>query len=500
MPRSSLAAAILGAVVFPLAQARPLRAQDTLAGTAAQAKTAEPTLADLARLVTEQRRLIEDQRREIEKMRAALEETRTLAVSDHNRLQAMDQQPPAPTVTAAVEERLAQLEESVQHIPEIPAEVVSAGDFPGSFRIPGTDAALRIRGLVRMTAVNTFGPLGTEDRFVTSSIPVAGTPEAGKQARTVYTANPSRFSFDLRTPTGVGAMRAFIETDFAGSGRTLRLRHAYGQWGPFIAGQTWSTFADPEAEPDGIDFEGLNAISLFRQTQVRFTHKFKDHVDLALALENPAPDITGASGISQVPDLIARLRLTPAKDHGILGLGLHRTGSHAHFALLFRQLRGEPTAQPNTTLSAFGFGGNLSGRLPAPFGTDRTQVTYAVYAGRGIGRYITDLGTLGGQDAVYDPATNTLQALPVFAAYVGLERSWNRALRSTLTYGLVRVDNLELQPPDALSSTNRGSLNLSWSPISRLDLVVEYLLGNRVNNDGASGFSNQLQIGGNFRF
>ena len=64
----------------------------------------------------------------------------------------------------------------------------------------------------------------------------------------------------------------------------------------------------------------------------------------------------------------------------------------------------------------------------------------------------------------------------------------------------MRVDNLALQPPDALSSTNRGSLNLSWSPVSRLDLVVEYLLGNRVNNDGASGFSNQLQIGSNFRF
>ena len=215
---------------------------------------------------------------------------------------------------------------------------------------------LRMQGLVRMTAVNTFGPLGTEDRFVTSSIPVAGTPEAGKQARTVYTANLSRFSFDMRTPTGVGAMRAFIEGDFAGSGRTLRLRHAYGQWGSFIAGQTWSTFADPEAEPDGIDFEGLNAISLFRQTQVRFTHKFEDGLGLALALENPSPDITGASGISQVPDLIARLRWTPKKKGGPLGLRFYGSGAHLHAAMLFRQLRGEPTSQPNTTLSTFGFG------------------------------------------------------------------------------------------------------------------------------------------------
>ena len=70
-----------------------------------------------------------------------------------------------------------------QRIPEIPPDVVSAGEFPGSFRVPGTDAALRFSGLVRATAVNTFGPLGTEDRFVTSSIPVAGTPESGKQAR-----------------------------------------------------------------------------------------------------------------------------------------------------------------------------------------------------------------------------------------------------------------------------------------------------------------------------
>ncbi len=40
-----------------------------------------------------------------------------------------------------------------------------------------------------------------------------------------------------------------------------------------MIGQTWSTFADPEAEPDGIDFEGLNAIA-FRQPQMRYTHRF----------------------------------------------------------------------------------------------------------------------------------------------------------------------------------------------------------------------------------
>ena len=66
-------------------------------------------------------------------------------------------------------------------------------------------------------------------------------------------------------------MRLFIESDFAGAGRAMRLRHAFLQTNRFVIGQTWSTFSDPEADPIGIDFEGLNAISLFRQPQFRWT-------------------------------------------------------------------------------------------------------------------------------------------------------------------------------------------------------------------------------------
>jgi hypothetical protein len=493
MVRSLPAATILAAAL--LSPAHPLAAgpQD------ARPESTPPdlTLADLARVVQQQGRLLEEQGKEIQALRAQLETTRALGASNPDHVQPIEQKPPA--TGPAAEARIAQAEPSDQKVPVVPSDMVSTGEFPGSFRVPGTDAALRISGLVRMTDVNTFGPLGTEDRFVTSSIPVSGTPEAGKEPRTTFTANPSRFSFDLRTPTGIGAMRAFIEGDFGGSSRTLRLRHAYGQWGPWVIGQTWSTFSDPEAEPDGIDFEGLNAISLFRQPQIRFTHRFQDRLRLALALENPSPDITGTSGVSQAPDVIVRIRWAPGQFMAPLGF-LHRQGSHLQAALLFRQIRGQSPADPNVTLSTVGFGGHVSGRLSVPGRSDRSQVMFALYAGQGIGRYITDLGTLGGQDAVYDPATQALDTLPVFAAYAGVERRWSSTLRSTVTYGYVRVDNLAIQPLDALRSTNRGSLNLSWSPISRVDLVAEYLLGNRTNKDGNHGFSNQLQLGGNFRF
>jgi hypothetical protein len=404
-------------------------------------------------------------------------------------------------VSAAVEERLAKIEESVHQIPDVPTDVVSAGDFPGSIRIPGTDVGLRVGGLVRTTGVATLGPLGTEDRFVTSSIPVEGSQEAGKQSRFVLTAIPSRFNLDLRTPTGVGAMRAFIEGDFAGQSRVFRLRHAYGQWKGFVIGQTWSTFADPEAEPDGIDFEGLNAIALFRQPLMRYTHHFGERFSLATAIENPAPDITNAKGVSQVPDLVVRARWRPQEGaKGLLGMNVFRQDAHVNVALLFRQIRGEPLDQPNTTISTTGFGVGVSGRLTAPWQADKGQVTFSAYAGSGIGRYITDLGTLGGQDAYYDPGTNTIDALPVFAWYLGYERRWDAKLRSTFTYGSVLVNNIAAQPGSAFHMTHRWSLNLTWSPIPRVDLVSEFLFGNRIDKDGEKGASSQLQLGTNFRF
>jgi hypothetical protein len=49
---------------------------------------------------------------------------------------------------------------------------------------------------------------------------------------------------------------------------------------------------------------------------------------------------------------------------------------------------------------------------------------FAANTGWGIGRYITDLGTLGGQDAVFNPSSDSLQALPAYSAYVGYERLW----------------------------------------------------------------------------
>ena len=46
----------------------------------------------------------------------------------------------------------------------------------------------------------------------------------------------------------------------------------------------------------------------------------------------------------------------------------------------------------------------------------------------------------------------------------------------------------------------RGTINLSWSPIPRIDLVSEFLWGRRINKDGQRGKARQIQLGTTFRF
>ena len=490
MPHHRVVAVMLTVLAFTV----QARAQQPAASTGPQTPT---DAAGLSRLILEQRQILDAQTRLIEELTKRLDETSKTVAESQRRIAELEQN--ASASAPQVQERLKEIEQSIRVLPELAAkELKETTEFPGSFKIPGSEASIRFGGQVRTLLVRNIGALGTEDRFVTSSIPIEGTPEAGKPSRTTLTANPSRLETDFRTPTAVGPLRAFLSGDFAGSNRSYRLRHAFGQWRGFLIGHTWSAFSDPEAEPDGLDFEGLNAISLFRQPGIRWTHPFGSRYELAFALENPSPDITGASGVNQVPDVIARVRFNAEEKPSAKRI-LFRGGGHTQAALLFRQLRGEPNDLPNHILSTGGIGVHFSGRLHAPW---RSQdfLKFATAAGTGIGRYITDLGTLGGQDAVYDAEGNRLIALPVYSTYIGYEHWWTEALRSTATFGAVFVDNLEIQAADALHQTTRASFNLSWSPIPRIDLIAEFLSGRRVNKDRQNGRAGQLQFGWIFRF
>ena len=94
---------------------------------------------------------------------------------------------------------------------------------------------------------------------------------------------------------------------------------------------------------------------------------------------------------------------------------------------------------------------------------------------------------------------HALRPLDVFSGYVGYEHWWTERLRSAFSFGIVGVDNLDIQPDDALHLTRRSTINFIWSPIPRLDLVTEFLWGAGEQGRPA-GFAAQTQIGSTFRF
>ena len=122
-------------------------------------------------------------------------------------------------------------------------------------------------------------------------------------------------SLDTRWAPEGNPVRIYVEGDFFGNDNSLRLRHAYGEIGSLLVGQTWTTSTDVAAAPSTLDFEGSVSNVNRRQAMVRWTRPVL-HEDLtfALAAENPQfnivppADITGDSR-TRSPDLVARLRL-----------------------------------------------------------------------------------------------------------------------------------------------------------------------------------------------
>ncbi len=362
--------------------------------------------------------------------------------------------------------------------------------FPGAIPIPGTEAAFRIGGYAKTAYVQNYDPLQIQDKFVVGSIVTGDDPSTGDKAQTVISVSQSRLNLDLRQATDAGLMRAFIEGDFAGSNDTFRLRHAFGQWKRALAGKTWSTFMDTSATPEMIDFQGVNGQISVRQSQLRVAPQLTRlgrEYEFTLGLEDPQPELTNGTGLSRVPDVIGSIRLDVGEQ------------THAKIALLFRQIRGDWDAEPGDTRKAFGWGLSVSGRTELPLFGAKDQLLFQLNGGNGIGRYVNDLGTIGGFDGVFSP-TGQLELLDVYAGYVSAQHWWNDTVRSNLTLGFVDVDSPSFVPADFYKRTLEASVNLLWTPMPRLDVGGEFLSGSRDNVDGSRGTAIQVQMEARYLF
>ena len=403
----------------------------------------------------------------------------TMASTEHQQdLSASSQSREPLSQQAAATERLRDVEEPI----EIEAEAL-----PGYLLIPGTDASMKLGGYVKMSIVQSFDPVGSVDRFIVGTIPISG-DDVAIDNQASLTTSQSRLNLDVRRISDLGALRAFIEGDFAGDGDTYRLRHAYGQFRKVLAGKTWSTFVDSQAVPEDIDFEGLNGRINVRQPQLRFFPSIGENLQLAVAVEDPNPDVTDGTGLTKVPDVVASIRRT------------WWNRWHLKSALVMRQIRAHPDNDPSAEEKDTGWGLSVSGRVKVPLWGEDDNLLFQLNYGDGIGRYINDLESVGGQDAVFDPVTGELKALTAFGGYLSFQHWWSEKMRSTFVAGFTDVDNFDFQPDDAYQKTKRITANLLFSPIPRVDIGAELLWGERTNKDGNSGDALQIQLAAKYIF
>ena len=178
------------------------------------------------------------------------------------RLEILESQASLPAWEDSLEKRIKMVEAATQEVARASSRHRLGRRLPGLDPDSGHRRGDQVRRPhPHRAVVLTLDPLGTDDRFLTNSIPV-GRPRRGEAKRTNISARASRLNIEFRTPTGAEEVRAFFEGDFAGQPHrhyepvppAPRLRAV----SRVHRRQTWSTFSDPWVDIEDLDFEGIS--------------------------------------------------------------------------------------------------------------------------------------------------------------------------------------------------------------------------------------------------
>lgn len=336
----------------------------------------------------------------------------------------------------------------------------------------------------------------------------------GDDGQAILSARQSRLGVQARQPVGGDDLYVKFEFDLYGVGddagqTTFRLRHAYGEWGPILAGQTNTVFMDGDTFPNTIDYWGPNGMVFVRTPQIRYTYKTGGH-QIAVALELPSNDIdpgnirlidsdiaAGLQGDEELPDLTAHWRYGGDWGHVQVAGILRRVGF---------ETAGTPNNEPSD--SKTGWGVNLSSNIKL---LEKDVIHLSAVYGEGIATYMNDGGTDLAPEAdrlgappptpgAPPPIGLRGDVVPLFGMMAYYDHYWNDQWSSSIGYSRVQVDNTNFQEPTAFQTAQYASANLLYTPSPRIMMGGEFLWGTREDKDGEEGEDYRLQISFKYAF
>ncbi|MCU0358583.1 MAG: DcaP family trimeric outer membrane transporter [Cyclobacteriaceae bacterium] len=346
---------------------------------------------------------------------------------------------------------------------------------------PEEGTQFSVYGFGRTSFVWDDQELGRSDLFVPANIKV-GEP---KNPNFFIGAKQTRLGFDVKHTLGGEVLTIKLEGDFHNDASDatgiFRMRHAYANYRFVMVGMNWSNFFDEEVNPVTVDFEGPNSSTLSRTPQIRFSTYASKNV-LSLSLENPIENIIPGGSIQALPERFPDI------------IGAYRINGNFGFiktAALLRELRYES----DKARSLLGYGVTIMGSIKAG---ERDKIKFQGVMGTGVAKYIQGASGLN-YDAVFN-GTNELEALQMRGSNISYQHFWKEHMHSSLTAGLLSVENNDNLAATGYQSGYYGSINFFWDAVKNLTFGVEALVGERVNVNDEKGSALRLQMNATYKF
>lgn len=324
----------------------------------------------------------------------------------------------------------------------------------------------------------------------------------GDGGQAIIGVRQSRLGVNSTLDLGGWPFFAKFEFDLFGTGvdegqTTIRPRHIYGEWGPFLGGQTHSLFMDIDLFPNTIDYWGPAGMVFLRNPQIRWQPVRGDTYYFAVAIENAVDDIDpgrtrevdpafeeNVASDELLPDFTAQFRWNG--DWGHLQVsGVAR--------LLGFETPGAPDSEPAERV--FGWGVNLGTNFK--FGERNRLILGAVY-GHGIASYMNDGGTDLAPEG--EPGDLSPEAVPLLGVVAYYDHYWSARWSSSIGYSRTQVWNTDFQSDDAFKSGQYASVNLLFLPVDQVLMGTEFLWGQRQDNDDDTGNDYRLQFSFKYMF
>lgn len=295
----------------------------------------------------------------------------------------------------------------------------------------------------------------------------------------VATAKTTRLGLDFKTSVNGAEVGGKLESDFAGTNDSFRIRQAYLTYENWLIGQTQSNFLSNHA-PFMIDFSTNVGGGTTRLPMVRYGFDLTPATQLFLAAEKPnssAEDIK-----SSVPTLTAKLAHNFDDKKG-----------NASARALVEVYKDEDV---NKRKAGWGLAAGTTYQVLDPL-----KATLDVSYTKGVNGIL--YGTNANAAFVDDEGNRNIEQNEIWAVQKGLTYSILSNLKTSLGYGALFADKdsdyADLNPT-ANKEVQQAWLNLVYSPVKPLEFGVEYVNGERKTFNNEKFKDNRIGLMSKYSF